>query len=220
MGGILQTLQVVLQDPSQNYRAVGVGIAIVVLAVISLVLLAVFFALPRPEEYEERELEPRAREQVRQYRRVRSASYGVVALMAVLAAGAAAVVWRDATSSNEYCTTVCHRMAEPAQSWRVSAHSAVDCIRCHEDGDPSSVLPSVASRLRSLGYEITGASSPGAIVPETRCLGCHGGMMADTLVARNGEPFTHREALSDGRECTSCHDAQGHVTPRDPLLEQ
>lgn len=214
MNGRLQALRDLLSEPQQNFAAVGTAVSIVVILVILVVLALIVAALPGRDE-EGEESRPVLRDSVSGMRRVpRWLAMATIAVVASMGVVASFVLWYHSTSSNQYCTSTCHSMAEPTRTWAVSAHQNVDCIRCHEGRKWESWPVGLAGRTRSLLLEVTGRRGGSRPVDEETCLDCHRGLLETPLMARNSEVFTHGELIREGRTCLSCHGAQGHEPPR------
>lgn len=214
MDGRLQALRDLLSEPQQNFAAVGTAVSIVVILVILIVLALIVAALPgRDEDAHESPTSPT--ESGPEKRRMpRWLSVATIALVASVGVVASFVLWYHSTSSNQYCTSTCHSMAEPTRTWAVSAHQNVDCIRCHEGRKWESWPIGLAGRTQSLLLEVTGRRGGSRPVDEENCLDCHRGLLETPLMARNSEIFTHGELMREGRTCLSCHGAQGHELAR------
>lgn len=199
-----ESIQRLFEDPSRNASAVTAAVAIVVVVVLIIVLILVAFAMPNAARTDS----PGA---VRPRRRLpRWAALSIGLGLGLTISAAAVALWYAGTSSNEYCTKTCHSMAAPAESWTLSAHSDIDCIRCHEGRRWSTMPRGVASRAYSLYLEVSGDTPRGSRVPPSRCLECHSHTVSKPLTARNGETFLHETSLDDDADCARCHGAQGH----------
>jgi hypothetical protein len=206
MRSLTQALRTLIQDPSSNFAATGTAIAIVVLAVIILVLLLIAAVVPsRRDSHPASDATPGRR------RLSRLGAWGVGMLIVAIGAIISDAAWYQITSPTEYCTSTCHAMAKPAATWAESAHTSVPCIRCHEGEKWSSFPVGVASRARSMYYQITGVKARRRIVPAEICLSCHIGLLDTRMTARNGEGFYHRQLIGKRTDCSGCHGAQGHV---------
>lgn len=210
MSDRLEALGRLFADPTGNTAALATAIAIVVLLVLVVVLVLLAFALPgvsQPAAPGE------AAEQVRA-RRSAALRARLVALAIVFVASMAALaVWYQTTSSVRYCTRVCHQMAEPAATWRASAHASVSCTRCHEGRPWLSFGNGVVGRSRSLFLYLTGTEGGRGTVPPALCLDCHEGLLDRRVTALNGETYVHRDDYDAGRTCRECHGEQGHTEP-------
>ncbi len=211
MDSLLKTLRALAEDPAGNATALGVALAIVVVFVTLIVLTLIGFALP--EESKQTTSAPRPESMIRR-RLGKWTAILVTGPLATLAVAAAVALWYEQTSTNTYCARTCHAMAEPAQTWELSAHADVACIRCHEGRKWESFFSGVRSRMRSLRYQVTGTPGTKEPLPPERCMSCHANVMEKPLRARNGETFLHGEALTEDPACVRCHGAQGHVPPR------
>ena len=199
-----ESIQRLFEDPSRNATAVTTAVAIVVVVVLIIVLVLIAFAMPNSVRTE-------APGNTRPRRRLpRWAAISVGLGLGMTIAGSAVALWYSGTSSNEYCTKTCHSMAAPAESWTLSAHSDIECIRCHEGRRWTTMPRGVASRAYSLYLELSGDTPRGSRVPSSRCLECHRHTVATPLTARNGETFIHQTSLAEDPDCARCHGAQGH----------
>ncbi len=205
MRELLATLSRLAEDPSQNPAALATAVSIVVLAVIVVVLVMIGFALPQTSSG--RSVSARV---ARRLRIPRWLSVTLVGLLSVSAALTAVALWYQGTSTNEYCTRTCHAMAVPTETWMLSAHKSVDCVRCHEGRPWESFPRGVTLRLSSLYSELTGAPARGGKVPPENCMSCHANVIEKPLEARNGETFLHGEVLTLDPSCVRCHGPQGH----------
>lgn len=212
MAALLQSLRDLFTNPTSNFTATAVVVAIVVVLVLAVALVLIAIALPSQSG--------RATAAPRKPKGARSAigrrpltAKSCLALSGLIVFGAAisTAIWYESTSTNQYCTSVCHAMAAPAASWQASTHANVPCVRCHEGPRWRSLPAAIAFRTRSLLLEITGAKPRRHDkISSSRCLGCHALVMEQTLTGLNGETFTHRD-FPTKKLCTDCHGAQGHL---------
>lgn len=208
MSELIEVLRRLAEDPTQNAGALAAAVTIVVLAVIIVVLVLIAVALPS---------QGRRTSSGTSRWRLRIPRWLSVSLTIILCVGAAAgavALWYHGTSTNDYCTKTCHAMAVPTESWMLSAHSEVSCVRCHEGRLWESFPRGVQMRANSLYYELTGAPARNQTVPPEICMSCHANVIAKPLEARNGETFLHGEELTTDPGCTRCHGPQGHEPHR------
>jgi len=204
----LAALRELLRDPSANYTAVAVAIAGLVSFFLVVILALIAFVMPARRNAGAAEVaSPSARLGV--------AGTLLLSLVVLLGIGGAAALWYQQTSTDTFCAQTCHSMQKSAINWASSPHSTVSCIRCHEDGGLANVPRNSAYRLFYVyrEYVSRGPVVPLA-VPASRCLSCHNDLLDVQLIARNGDPFTHRDILADGSSCRSCHRSQGHEPGR------
>ncbi len=201
-------LQELLRDPSANYTAVAVAIAALVtfFLVVILALIAVVMPTRRRVRIDEADTD---------HARIGIAGTLLISAVVVFGISGAAGLWYQQTSTDAFCAQTCHSMQKPALSWVRSPHASVSCIRCHEDAGLANVPRNSAYRLFYVYREFVnnGPVVPLA-VPASRCLSCHNDLLDAPLIARNGDPFTHRTILADGSSCRSCHRSQGHEAGR------
>ena len=224
----LAAFRALLRDPSSNYTAVAVAIGALVTfgLVIVLVLIATILPGRRPKKLDpsvDAPPEPGApRDMHADAHRIpsgprrRLSCAGALLVGAIVAAGVigASTLWYRGTSTDAYCAATCHAMSKAVLSWRNSPHSAVPCVRCHESASPRAIPHNATMRLYFVYLQFTGAPARSDIVPSSRCVTCHTSVLDAKLIARNGEPFTHREALVATPSCGTCHGQQGHQPSR------
>lgn len=223
MADRLLSLRWLLQDPAGNTAAAGLGVAIIVLGVILVALVLIASAMPSRrmvrKERTERGLDEVTDDDALQDLAPKTRTPGWVVTLAfigIVMTGAIAgtAVWYKATSTEEYCTSMCHAMAEPSDAWATSAHAGVSCVRCHEGRPWVSFRQGVRLRSYSLYLQLSGARARRVRVPDARCFECHRNLLDTKMVARNNEQFTHREVLAEQPDCVACHGQQGHEPPR------
>jgi len=204
----LSALRELLRDPSANYTAVAVAIAALVTFILVVVLALIALVMPARRSLRANETDTAAS-------RLGLAGTLLLSLIVLLGIAGAAGLWYQQTSTDVFCAQTCHSMQKPALSWARSPHATVSCIRCHEDSGLANVPRNAAYRLFFVyrQYVSTGPVVPLA-VPASRCLSCHNDLLDAKLIARNGDPFTHRDVLADGSSCRSCHRSQGHEPGR------
>lgn len=204
----LAALRELLRDPSANYTAVAVAIAALVTFFLVVILALIALVMPARRNLGSNEVDTTAS-------RLGVAGTLLLSLIVLFGIGGAAALWYQQTSTDAFCAQTCHSMQKSALSWARSPHATVSCIRCHEDSGLSNVPRNSAYRLFYVyrQYVNNGPVVPLA-VPSSRCLSCHNDLLDAKLIARNGDPFTHRDVLADGSSCRSCHRSQGHEPGR------
>jgi len=204
----LAALRELIRDPSANYTAVAVAIAALVTFFLVVILALIALVMPARRS-------ARAGESDASAPRLGVAGTLLLSLIVLLGISGAAGLWYQQTSTDTFCAQTCHSMQKAALSWARSPHESVSCIRCHEDSGLASVPRNSAYRLFYVyrQYVDNGPVVPLA-VPASRCLSCHNDLLDAKLIARNGDPFTHREVLAEGSSCRSCHRSQGHEPGR------
>jgi nitrate/TMAO reductase-like tetraheme cytochrome c subunit len=147
------------------------------------------------------------------------AAVGILAFVLLLFAGTA-----EYTSRHQFCS-VCHYMKPFYKSWQESAHSGIECSKCHY---PPGVRSFLRVKLEGLNQvlrywtKLYVKSKPWAEIPDESCLrpGCHEKRLLEGRVAFRKVVFDHKVHLGDLRRgkqlrCTSCHSqiVQGaHIT--------
>jgi len=144
---------------------------------------------------------------------------GIGVFVLLLFAGTA-----EFTSHHKFCS-VCHYMKPFYKSWEESAHSGIECSKCHYPPGMRSFLRVKLEGLNQvLRYwtKLYVKSKPWAEIPDESCLrpGCHEKRVLEGRVAFKKVVFDHKVHLEDLRRgkqlrCTSCHSqiVQGdHIT--------
>jgi len=144
---------------------------------------------------------------------------GLVVFILLLFAGTA-----EYTSHHKFCS-VCHYMKPFYKSWEESAHSGIECSKCHY---PPGIRSFLRVKLEGLNQvlrywtKLYVKSKPWAEIPDESCLrpGCHDKRLLEGQVQFKRVVFDHKIHLGDLRRgktlrCTSCHSqiVQGdHIT--------
>lgn len=144
---------------------------------------------------------------------------GILVFVLLLFAGTA-----EYTSHHNFCS-VCHYMKPFYKSWQESAHSGIECSKCHYPPGMRSFLRVKLEGLNQvLRYwtKLYVKSKPWAEIPDESCLrvGCHDKRLLEGRVQFKSVVFDHKVHLGDLRRgkqlrCTSCHSqiVQGdHIT--------
>jgi nitrate/TMAO reductase-like tetraheme cytochrome c subunit len=118
------------------------------------------------------------------------------------------------TSQPQFCVS-CHIMEPYFDAWEVSAHSDVQCIKCHIEPGIVGTLHGKFVAVSMLVNYATGLykrSKPWAEIPDASCLqsGCHDTRLLQGTVDFKGVKFDHAPHLTQTRRdrqlrCTSCH---------------
>lgn len=203
----LHALRELVRDPLNNLVATTLALAIVVLFVLIAVLIALLWVILRYGS-QGRKRRPPAHPAAR-----RSPMAGLIAFAAFVTAIISGYVL---TSSNTYCASTCHAMADPGSSWSGSTHRRVSCVRCHEGRMLLSVPSGTLSRIRDAYYEFRRVKSSGIGLSESRCLECHSGIAESTVRTQRGVLMAHEHVLRAGMTCSACHRSVGHE-PADPV---
>ncbi len=121
----------------------------------------------------------------------------------------------EVTSFPRFCST-CHNMKPYYESWKVSSHNEVNCIKCHSDPGLVPYLKTKANGLVEVAVYLSGniATNYQTEVSDASCLreGCHSQekLKEGKVDFEKGISFeheTHLETLKDDfrLRCTSCH---------------
>jgi nitrate/TMAO reductase-like tetraheme cytochrome c subunit len=181
-------------------------------------------AMPSAEEYEYPEMvpeeflikkEPETAEELeaarlRRPRRLSRRAVGRLMLASVLVLLLLATF--AATSTDWYCTGLCHAHASAVSLRAKDAHAKVACVSCHEDATIAGTIGAPAIRTGHL-LRLVSASwgSPMGPVSSGSCLTCHGDIRGRTLtVAARDVRMSHDAPLSRGMSCDDCHVGTGH----------
>jgi len=220
----LDALALIVEDPASNLTAAVLLLAAVFLVLLILVLIALIGITSSSRQERttgdahdddaipgtDRDVTERKDKRLRPalLRSVSSPARIALAVAAFAVAGAATYTW---SGTNEYCSAACHVMEPAASSWRLSPHSEVDCVRCHEGTPITSMPQAVMSRARHLLGSVTGASPGSVTLPPDRCLGCHEEEIAESIESTAGIRMDHSAPVDAGIPCESCHRETGHM---------
>jgi len=146
--------------------------------------------------------------------------WGRVAIVAVTILVLLVLAFDLGTASPKVCSS-CHEMKPRAESWSQSAHSAVDCVECHQEPTAWYALPKrVADRARLFARDVTAhlsgdfedpvdASVSGTEpVSDDVCLQCHDPNRKATSGFRI--LIDHPEHAKRNGSCVSCHVRTAH----------
>lgn len=129
----------------------------------------------------------------------------------------AVLVGYDTLGSTETCRNACHALDKAAVMHARDAHSAVDCVRCHEDPPPLGIPGAAVQRAAHiLQPYLPGLHVYAGPVGADRCLSCHAKVGTDEVIANDaGVRMSHKQPLAAGMSCDDCHRLAGHKdTPR------
>lgn len=216
MDAWLDSLNTLIENPSENYRAVGAAIAIVVVLITIIVLILIALALPArgtasASAASKATAAPKKQRTRRARWTARLIGFGVFILTITVGLTVSAFAWYRTTSTSDYCGRSCHEMSDASASWAISSHKHVPCVRCHEGQERSDIPKNISLRIGCLYYHAARSQGPQRPVPVDRCLSCHIGLLDTELTASNGESFTHRtDAPESLYDCESCHEKPGH----------
>lgn len=105
----------------------------------------------------------------------------------------------------------CHRGA-PAKQLAQSVHKGIACIACHGQQGMTGLARQWVTYGRWVTVYAASRQPPkqkGRGVDERACLGCHGQVLRETMVA-NGIRVRHSDFLQ-GRWCKECHNSVAHA---------
>ncbi len=124
------------------------------------------------------------------------------------------VLSAEYTSRPAFCTT-CHYMEPYYQSWQLSTHQEVTCVKCHfppgVEGTIRGKMAGLVQLVNYMGRSYT-RRKPWAEIEDASCLqsGCHETRLLEGKVPFQGVVFDHKAHLGELRKgkqlrCTSCH---------------
>jgi nitrate/TMAO reductase-like tetraheme cytochrome c subunit len=140
---------------------------------------------------------------------------GIAAVVLMVAAFAAA----GYTERSSFCISACHEMQPYGASWRVSAHKAIPCVRCHIKPGVVELAEAKVSALREVYVHFAGQiKKPIAVtehIPDGTCAstGCHApGSVKDpaTLAGLSPVTFSHKAHAARNITCITCHSQVVH----------
>lgn len=136
----------------------------------------------------------------------------IVAIVAVVLLIAGTAV----TSTDAYCSRVCHAHCTAVAARAHDAHAGRSCVACHED---ASLAGSIGAPLDRMGHALrrawAGGGSKMAPVSSRSCLGCHRDIASHTVSLKDrGVRISHRAPLAAGMSCGDCHLGTGHSSGR------
>ena len=117
------------------------------------------------------------------------------------------------TESNRFCGSDCHEMWPYRDTWAVSAHKNVNCVRCHIAPGPLNLVETKIAALREVWVHLTGqVKAPIKVtrhIPDSVCLSCHPTNRISNTVRLFTASFNHARHLK-GTQCIQCHDQLVH----------
>lgn len=123
----------------------------------------------------------------------------------------------QATGTTDFCISACHATDKTVALHGKDAHSAVDCVRCHEDPPPFGLAGSFVQRnghlLERFLPQLQTYAGP---IPVERCTSCHENITTGGVLANDaGVRMSHSQPLGAGMSCDDCHVGTGHkANPR------
>lgn len=113
-----------------------------------------------------------------------------------------------ATSSPQFCGS-CHEMKAYVVGWGESAHKTVSCTSCHFEPGLVNYARGKLGALEYVRKHFTQDEfDPQAVVADTTCLHCHGGLLADRSLRMD-----HSIAVEMEAKCSDCHEL-GHKSKK------
>jgi hypothetical protein len=121
-------------------------------------------------------------------------------------------------SNPKHCVS-CHEVKKNFDSWKISSHSSVNCLECHQDKGFKGMMESKARGIFRVLLHFSGMSPSEikAVVARERCWQCHTQLRKKYRVGSMANlSDTHSIHLNKGYNCTDCHAEAVHP---DNLLE-
>jgi hypothetical protein len=113
----------------------------------------------------------------------------------------------------------CHEVKENYESWKISSHSSISCMECHQDRGLKGILETKFRGISRVMLKFTGmeVSEIKAHVDRDRCWHCHTQKRKKYRVGTVANLVdTHSIHLNKGYQCTDCHAEAVHP---DKLME-
>ena len=134
---------------------------------------------------------------------------------AVIVIGVVVVAGMEISSTPKFCSS-CHNMTPYYESWEVSSHDEVSCIKCHSDPGLGSFIKTKANGMIEAAIYLSGKLpvSYQTEVSDKSCLrgGCHDlhELKQEDVAFKKGISFSHDKHLEPqwgeaGLRCTTCH---------------
>ncbi len=136
-----------------------------------------------------------------------------VTILAIILGTIGTVTFVEVSSQPWFCGS-CHIMRPYYQSWTMSSHRNVACIKCHIAPGIKAEAMTKIQAANMVVKDFTGAVStrPWAEIEDASCLrsGCHSDRLIEGRVEFKGVQFNHTTHLGEVRNgmqlhCTSCH---------------
>ena len=143
----------------------------------------------------------------------------VAVVLVVLLIGGSALAAKF-TENNKFCGTDCHEMWPYRDTWAVSTHKSVDCVKCHIPPGPINFLKTKFFASREVWVHFTGLSAKPITVtrhiPNSACDrgGCHtSAQTSKTISLGTPAPVTFQHGSSGHAKqlCVACHAGLVHL---------
>ena len=143
----------------------------------------------------------------------------VAVVLVVLLIGGSALAAKF-TENNKFCGTDCHEMWPYRDTWAVSTHKSVDCVKCHIPPGPINFLKTKFFASREVWVHFTGLSAKPITVtrhiPNSACDrgGCHtSAQTSKTISLGTPAPVTFQHGSSGHAKqlCVACHAVLVHL---------
>ena len=143
----------------------------------------------------------------------------VAVVLVVLLIGGSALAAKF-TENNKFCGTDCHEMWPYRDTWAVSTHKSVDCVKCHIPPGPINFLKTKFFASREVWVHFTGLPTKPITVtrhiPNSACDrgGCHTSAQTTKTISL-GTPapvtFLHGSSGHAKQLCIACHSGLVHL---------
>ena len=143
----------------------------------------------------------------------------VAVVLVVLLIGGSALAAKF-TENNKFCGTDCHEMWPYRDTWAVSTHKSVDCVKCHIPPGPINFLKTKFFASREVWVHFTGLPTKPITVtrhiPNSACDrgGCHtSAQTTKTISLGTPAPVTFQHGSSGHAKqlCIACHSGLVHL---------
>ena len=143
----------------------------------------------------------------------------VAVVLVVLLIGGSALAAKF-TENNKFCRTDCHEMWPYRDTWAVSTHKSVDCVKCHIPPGPINFLKTKFFASREVWVHFTGLPTKPITVtrhiPNSACDrgGCHtSAQTTKTISLGTPAPVTFQHGSSGHAKqlCIACHSGLVHL---------
>ncbi|MDF1542330.1 MAG: cytochrome c3 family protein [Anaerosomatales bacterium] len=227
----LSALRTFVNDPTGDPRALMIGVAIVVLAILVVVLFLLYvlmspkrkivkvrqyssvpsYAPDRGDGVESGALEPRGKPPSSQERPTFSPLWSFLGsglgITLIMVTGFA--VLYGATSTDSYCYDACHALSQSVIAAHEEDHAS--CAGCHERPGFVGVFGNTFSRARMVITTAAGRQQAEPLpVGSLGCVRCHDDVLDRPVLSEEGVAVSHKEIVDGGDPCTSCHVGIGH----------
>ncbi len=202
---VINKVIVILKNPRHYPREAVTIISVVILSFsIMILFIAIIFSVKK--QYEIQRVSRSIKRAIPKEELVRRAAITGIMLVVLLA-----VV--NIGASQPFLCTRCHAIEQSHAEWQKSTHRDVGCLSCHyEPGIFGYVIGNITGAEHVLAHFFKGDGLSGSIVSNSSCLQCHGDIFSRIVESKNGVRIRHKDLITGGFTCTSCHPDVAHKT--------